>query len=128
MLQPLRAVSLALALGLCLAPAPARAWEPGPWTRADTWWEAAFATVVAMDCAQSEQLDKDGRYERNPVLPRHPNPSTRRLICLGSVAGHLAVSLALPTRARRTWQAVTVVLEAATVTDNYFRAGLRIRF
>jgi len=125
---PLRAFSLALALGLHLAPAPARAWEPGPWTRADTWWEVAFATVVAMDCRQSVHLEEDGRYERNPVLPRHPDARTIRMICLGSVVGHLAVSLALPARARRRWQAVTLVLEAATVTDNYFRAGLRIRF
>jgi hypothetical protein len=128
MLPRFRAVPLALALGLCAASAPARAWEPGPWTRADTWWEVAFAAVVAMDCGQSEQIQRDGRYERNPILPRHPSPGTMRLICLGSVAGHLAVSLALPTKARRPWQAVTVFLEATTVTDNYFRAGLRVRF
>jgi hypothetical protein len=128
MLQPLRAASLALALGLFLASAPARAWEPGPWTTADTWWEVAFATAVALDCRQSVQLEQDGRYERNPVLPHHPNARTMKVICLGSVVGHLAVSLALPTQVRRSWQAVTVVLEAATVTDNYFRAGLRIRF
>lgn len=126
MYPSLRASALALALGL--AAVPARAWQPEPWTRTDTLWELGFLAVVAMDCGQSTQLNELGRYERNPLLPRHPTPTTMRMICLGSVIGHLAVSYCLPSPWRRRFQAVTLVLEAAAVTDNYYRAGLRIRF
>ena len=116
---------LLMAFGLLL---PASAWEPAPWTRTDTLWEIGFAAVVAMDYGQSRQIVPLGRYERNPFLPREPSPRTVGLICLGSVAGHLAVSALLPAKWRRTWQAVTVVLEVTAVTDNYFRAGLSIKF
>ena len=51
-----------------------------------------------------------------------------RLICLGSVTGHAVISVRLPVKWRRPWQGVTIFLEAATVTDNYYRAGLRVRF
>jgi len=120
--------SWTLALGLLIFPRTAAAWAPDPWTFADTCWEMGFAAVVAMDCAQSEQLDFLGRYERNPLLPRHPDRKTVRLICLGSITGHAAISFCLPVGWRRGWQGVTIFLEAATVTDNYYRAGLRVRF
>lgn len=116
---------LLLAFGLLV---PASAWEPAPWTRADTLWEIGFAAVVAMDYGQSRQIMPLGRYERNPFLPRQPSPRTVGLICLGSVAGHLGVSCLLPVTWRRRWQVTTVFLEAAAVTDNYFRAGLSIKF
>ncbi len=120
--------SLTLALGLLVVSRTAGAWTPEPWTAADTGWELGYLAVVAMDCAQSEQLTFLGRYERNPLLPRHPNRGTMRLICLGSVTGHAVIWYCLPVKWRRPWQGVTIFLEAATVTDNYYRAGLRVRF
>jgi hypothetical protein len=120
--------SLTLAFGLLMGAGPALAAAPDPWTRTDTLWEAAFAAVVAMDCGQSVQIDPTGRYERNPVLPRHPDPRTVRMICLGSVAGHVIVSRVLPVPWRRRFQAATVALEVAAVSSNYFYAGLSIKF
>ncbi|MGA2079232.1 MAG: hypothetical protein ABSH53_01255 [Holophaga sp.] len=65
---------MTLALGL-LVPTAARAFTPEPWTRTDSLWELAYASVVAMDCTQSMQITPSGRYERNPVLPKHPSPT-----------------------------------------------------
>ena len=81
-----------------------------------------------MDCAQSCQIVSTGRYERNPFLPKYPSPRTMRFICLGSVVGHIGVSCLLPTSWRRPWQATTLTLEVLAVGDNYFQAGLRIKF
>lgn len=117
-----------LAFGLLVPAATALAWEPAPWTHEDTLWEIAYVTVVAMDCSQSCQFQQLGRYERNPFLPRHPNARTMRMICLGSVAGQAAISVVLPATWRRPWQVTTVSLEVAAVADNYFRAGLSIKF
>jgi len=51
-----------------------------------------------------------------------------RCICLGSVLGHIGVSCLLPTSWRRPWQTTTLALEVLAVGDNYFEAGLRIKF
>lgn len=40
----------------------------------------------------------------------------------------MAISYCLPVKVRRDWQVVTVFLETTAVTDNYFRAGLSIKF
>jgi len=117
-----------LAFGLLVPAASAMAWEPAPWTRDDTLWEIGYVAVVAMDCSQSCQFQQLGRYERNPFLPRHPNARTMRMICLGSVVGQAGISYVLPAKWRRPWQAATVSLEVAAVADNYFQAGLSIKF
>ena len=55
-------------------------------------------------------------------------PNTFKFICTASVLGHVAISYCLPVKVRRDWQVVTVFLETTAVTDNYFRAGLSIKF
>ena len=117
-----------LAFGLLVPAATAMAWEPAAWSRTDTYWELAYVAVVAMDCSQSCQLQGLDRCERNPFLPRQPNPRTMRMICLGSVVGQAAIAYVLPGKWRRAWQVTTVTLEVAAVSDNYFRAGLSIKF
>ena len=117
-----------LAFGLLVPAATTMAWEPAPWTRTDTYWELGYLAVVAMDCGQSCQINELGRYERNPFLPRQPNPRTVRMIYLGSVVGQAAIAYVLPVKWRRAWQVTTVTLEVAAVSDNYFRAGLSIKF
>ncbi|MDR3669673.1 MAG: hypothetical protein P4L36_02455 [Holophaga sp.] len=119
---------LTLAFGLLAGGPRAMAWEPAPWTRTDTLWEVGFVGIVAADCAQSSQIVALGRYERNPFLPRHPDPKTMRFICLGSVTGHYVISRILPVEWRRRWQVTTFALEVATVADNYFEAGISIKF
>lgn len=119
---------LLLALGLCARLHAGDGPAFAPWTREDTWLEVSYAAVVAMDCSQSCQMQQLHLYERNPVLPRHPNPRTMRCICLGSILGHAAVSAALPASWRRPFQLGTVFVEAGVVADNYFRAGVSIKF
>jgi len=117
-----------LAFGLLVSAVSAKAWEPAPWTHEDTLWEIGYVTVVAMDCSQSCQITELGRYERNPFLTRHPNRRTMCWICVGSVVGQATISYVLPVKWRRHWQVATVSLEVAAVADNYFRAGLSIKF
>jgi hypothetical protein len=119
---------ITLAFGLLACGAHARAWEPAPWTRTDTWWEASYAAVVAMDYTQSVQIVPSGRFERNPFLPKHPSNKTFQYVCLGSVLGHVGVSCLLPAKWRRPWQTVTLSLEVLAVGDNQFLAGLRVKF
>ncbi|BDU75801.1 hypothetical protein [Mesoterricola sediminis] len=111
---------------LCLA-APCSA-ARDPWTRQDTLWELSYVAVVAMDCSQSRQIEDGGRYERNPLLPRHPSARQITQLCLLNAAAHAGISYALPRPWRRRFQTVTIALEAAVVTDNYVRAGLRVKF
>jgi hypothetical protein len=127
MKQLAKALVLAFGLGPWM-PAADGTLAGAPWTREDTWWEVSYAALVAMDCGQSCQMQKLHLYERNPVLPRHPNARSMRMICLGSVLGHAAVSYVLPVKWRRPFQMGTVFLEAGTVADNYFRAGVSIKF
>jgi len=116
---------LTLAFGLGTS---AFAIEPDPWTTKDTLWEVAYAGLVLVDCKQSCKIQEQGRIEQNPFLPRCPNPRTMRAICAGSVLGHVAVSYLLPAKWRRRFQVGTVFLEAVVVQDNYYRAGIRIKF
>jgi hypothetical protein len=113
-------------LALCLA-LPCLAGDT-PWSTPDTLWELSYAATVAMDCSQSRQIENGGRYEGNPLLPRHPSATTISQLCILNVAAHAAISYALPSPWRRRWQAVTVVLEAGVVADNYYRAGVKFRF
>ena len=119
--------SLTLAFGL-LVPTTVRAFTPGPWSTADTLWEVAYASVVAVDCTQSVQITPSGRYERNPFLPKHPSANTFKFVCTASVVGHVAISYCLPVKWRRDWQVITFFAEGASVTSNYFYAGLAIKF
>lgn len=119
--------SLILAFGLC-ARGLAATEGADAWTRSDTLWEVSYAAVVLMDCAQSCQMKDLHRSERNPVLPRHPNARNMCGICAGSIACHVLVANLLPATWRRPFQMATVFLEAGVVADNYFRAGVSIKF
>jgi len=111
------------ALGLAM---PTQAADP--WSKADTAWELSYVAMVAMDCSQSRQIEDGGRYERNPLLPRHPSAKTITQLCILNVVAHAAISYALPRPWRRRFQTVTFVLEAGVVADNYYRAGVKVKF
>ena len=114
------------ALALCLAlPCLAGA---EPWTLRDTAWELSYVAVVAMDCSQSRQIENGGRYERNPMLPRHPSARTILQLGILNVTAHATVSYLLPAPWRRRFQMVSVGIEAGVVSDNYFRAGVKLKF
>lgn len=113
------------ALCLCM---PCRAADRAPWTAADTAWELSYVAAVAMDCSQSRQIEDGNRYERNPLLPRHPSARTITQLCVLNVVAHATLSWALPRPWRRRFQVASVVLEVAVVADNYYRAGVRVKF
>ena len=113
-------------LALCLA-LPCRAGDRSPWTTQDTLWELGYAATVAMDCSQSRQIENGG-YERNPLLPRHPSAKTITQLCVLNVIAHVGISYVLKTPWRRRFQVATVVIEAGVVADNYYRAGVKLKF
>ncbi len=113
------------ALCLCM---PCLASDTNPWTTQDTLWELSYAAVVAMDCSQSRQIEGSGRYERNPLLPRHPSARTITRLCILNVAAHATISYVLPRPWRRRFQVVSVVVETGVVADNYCRAGIKVKF
>ena len=110
---------------LCLG-MPCRAADP--WSKSDTAWELSYVAMVAMDCSQSRQIEDGNRYERNPLLPRHPSARTITQLCILNVVAHAAISYVLPRPWRRRFQVVSVVLEAGVVADNYYRAGIKVKF
>jgi len=113
-------------LALCLALPCSAAREP--WTLQDTLWELSYDAVLAMDCSQSRQIEGSDRYERNPLLPRHPSAKTITQLCILNAVAHAGISYVLPKPWRRRFQVVTVVIEAGVVSDNYIRAGVRVKF
>lgn len=116
-----------LVLAVMLALLPASGARADEWTWGDTAGEALFASAVAVDVTQTRWALAHGWRERNPLLGRYPSPA--RLIgsaALGVVA-HGAVSVMLPSRARRAWQAVSLVAEVGLVVHSA-AIGARVEF
>ena len=118
-----RALTLALSLALT---APAHA---GDWTGWDTGREAAYQTLLAVDCAQTRYIaSHPGQFEeRNPFLGEHPSKGQINNLCAVAAVGHYLVSRHLPTGARGFWQAATIIVQADAVAHNY-HIGLRVEF
>ncbi len=116
---------LALALLLC---APARASD---WRGADTGRELAYQGLLTVDCLQTWAgygAHPDQFSEMNPLLPKHPSKTQLSAICAGTSVGHYLVSRWLSPDAREFWQVATIGAEFYVVVNNYFMAGVRIRF
>jgi hypothetical protein len=113
-------------LGLCLS-FPCLAGDTS-WTTPDTLWELAYVSVAAMDCSQSRQIENGGRYEQDPVLPRHPSARTITQLTLLNVAAHATISWVLPSPWRRRFQVISFSIEAGVVSSNYIHAGLKVKF
>lgn len=103
-----------------------------PWSRADTYREAACAAVAVADWGQTLDV-RDGAtagrgcYERNPLLGRCPSRAAVNAYFAASVALHVLVSRLLPAEWRRAFQYVTLGWEAGIVAHNY-SVGFQIRF
>jgi hypothetical protein len=89
-----------------------------PWTWQDTAWEAGYQLALLADHQQSEGICGGPYYEQNPLLPKHMSQRTLNAACVLSSLGHFAVSYALPTSKRRTWQVATFAVEASVVDHN----------
>lgn len=106
---------------------PSRAPALDEWTWQDSTWEAAFAAAVLVDVRQTSVALASGRRELNPVMGSRPSDAKLAGAAALAVGAHAAVSLLLPARHRRWWQAVTLGAEATAVGHN-FSVGARLSF
>ena len=73
-------------LAASLAPAPAQAADPAPWSATDKTLLASYVALSAYDAAQTDQCLRANRcVETNPALGSHP--STARLIGTKVIVG-----------------------------------------
>ncbi len=108
----------------CVVVALADAARADEWTRADTAWEAGFATALLVDWQQTRyNLRAAGGYERNPIVGRYPSGARINIMALSALAGHAIVAGLLPQPYRRGWQAVALMLEIGAVSDHAIAGG-----
>lgn len=113
---------------LLLSFASARADDGRAWTRADTAWQVAFTALAVVDWGQTHTIARDPhRWERNPLLGKHPGPTEVNAHFAASIFGHMAVARALPRRYRRAWQVLWIGVEAGFVWHNR-RDGVGLSF
>ncbi len=113
------------------------------WTSGDTWREAAFQSLWAIDLLQTHQIVKNEtpvitystvggivykttsyNFEQNPLLGSNPTMgAVNRFFLAGSVL-HAGISALLPAKYRPPFQYLTIVIEARTVAHN-LSIGLR---
>ena len=101
----------------------------GDWSREDIYRQAAFTTLLAIDCAQTRyEISHPGRTrEGNTLIGPYPSKGKINNICLATGLGHFGISYVLPQKIRNDWQWATIIIEAVVVRDNY-RIGARMEF
>lgn len=101
----------------------------GDWTATDTTYQAAYTTLLAMDCAQTRYgASHPGRFEEvNPLLGKHPSKGRINNTCAAIGLGHFGVSYILPLGARRLWQSGGIIIEGYAVLHNK-SIGVKMEF
>jgi len=98
------------------------------WTGADTAREGVYMVIDLMDWAQTRDIaNHDDMAEVNPLLGPHPSAHRINAFFAAGLVGHAALSYALPSEYRSTFQYVTIGWEGAFVVHN-LRFGLSFRY
>jgi hypothetical protein len=93
---------------------------PEAWTTADTVYQSAFLALMVVDWRQTLRATEGGPfYETNPLLPDRPARFAVHSTFFTVACLHALVSLALPPKPRRIWQAVSIGFEASSVAHNF---------
>lgn len=133
--------ALRRALGIWLAILASLGLFAGPvcasdWTRDDTAWQAGYLALHVADWGQTRNIVRradtgcDGDplcIERNPILGRNPSIKRVDTYFAFTALAHTAISYALPPDWRRSWQLITIGVEAGVVGYNY-KLGLKMDF
>jgi hypothetical protein len=100
---------------------------PEAWTHTDTAFQSAFLALMVVDWRQTLRASEGGRfYETNPLLKATPSRASVNGLFLTAACLHALVSLALPPKPRRVWQAVSIGFEVSSVAHNFsVGAGFR---
>lgn len=112
-----------LAMLLCL-PVLAHA---DPWSEGDIARQAAYTVLHALDYRQTSRLADYGHGEANPVLGVYPSQGRIDRYFIGTLVLHYWIADKLPSKHRRTFQYITISVEAAAVGHNY-SVGVRFNF
>jgi hypothetical protein len=103
---------------MCLA-LPAHA---GDWSTQDAVLEAVYLGLSAIDWHQSLAIstdDKEGWYERNTILGKHPSRGQVNLYFAACTLLHPLVTWLFPPSLRPYWQGASVGFEGRGVAVNY---------
>jgi len=100
-----------------------------PWTREDTYREAAFAAITVADWSQTLQIaDHPEKWkELNPILGSHPSRGEVSIYMGTSIILHAAIAYILPQPYRTWWQYAWIGIETAAVGQN-LSVGIGIGF
>jgi len=89
---------------------------------------AALAVgILALDCAQTHAIQRDGLQEANTLLGPHPRRHEINAYFAGCALAVIGVSAALEREDRRTFLWIVIAVEAAVVLRNA-SLGVGIRF
>ncbi|MGZ3240710.1 MAG: hypothetical protein ACXWJK_10185 [Burkholderiaceae bacterium] len=90
--------------------------------------ELLVYTTLMLDAAQTLDIkNHPNLYETNPLLGRHPSDTKIVAYFIGAGFAHDAVTKALPTEYRATWQYGWAALEIGTIIRNR-KLNLRFNF
>jgi hypothetical protein len=143
-------VRILLALLLAL---PALGQSQQNWTTTNTVLEVIYASATTLDWASTLNIEKynrehqlpssenvynaGGNYvytlhhaeyeEHNHIMGRHPTRATINQYFSAVLVGHLAISIALPQRARVPFQTIMLLVSLDAVNGNK-KVGLRFTF
>lgn len=103
------------------------------WKTEDTYRQAAFLALDAMDWAQTRNIARNpSQYKENGIIARtmigeHPSVWQVDAYIISSALLQYAIARALPTEYRAAFQYMTIGDAANSVVGN-FRIGLKINF
>lgn len=97
------------------------------WTREDSYREAVYLTITAVDWNQTLQINSNGGYETNPILGSHPSDAKINTLIPAAMLAHYYIATLLPTEYRKAWQYSFIIIEASAVSNN-LTTGIKVRF
>jgi hypothetical protein len=99
-----------------------------PWTTADTYREATYLSLLAVDWAQTRSfLRQPNCYEQNKFLGQHPSQNKLDAAVLITGLAHVYVANLLPEKYREPFQYISIGIEGGAVAHN-ISTGVNIKF
>lgn len=100
-----------------------------PWSDADVKREIAYLAVDSVDWGQTLYTARHPTlaHENNPLLGRHPSVAEVNRYFVLTMAAHVAITNAIPSRWRERWQITSIVWEFAITSDNTY-ANIRVQW
>lgn len=103
--------------------------EHDEWTADDTKRQAVYLVLHTIDWGQTRNIANNPKqyYEINPVIGEHPTTGRVNGYFLATALLHTGIAYVLPADWRKSFQYVTIVIEAG-VTNRNRNLGVKIDF